>query len=134
MDRKINRFSKQRVLDRDYSSDINEEKQRYVEVLLKYLPSEVITFYLLAHNTLDYNYVIAHWIIFSICLILTPVYLYRFWEVNHPVQLLVSTFFFMIWAFSLGIPFSLLDFYTPQLASVILFSGMLLIPFITKKK
>lgn len=79
--------------------------------LLKYIPIEVIGAYLAAtglvsaassHRTRE----IILWIIFSVALVMTPVYLRKLGGVVRTRQLLVSAAAFAVWAFALGGPFA----------------------------
>ncbi|NMH87648.1 hypothetical protein [Flavivirga algicola] len=78
----------------------------YLEKISRLIPSEIIAGYLamfgfvpLIENTKVRGYII--WIIFFMCLVLTPIYLNRHAEKGKPKinHLLVSSLAFVIWAY-----------------------------------
>jgi hypothetical protein len=60
------------------------------------------------------------WIIFAVCLIGTPLYLYKFTKVSDHLQLLISTIAFGVWVFALGGPFATLMLYQPIYGALLL--------------
>lgn len=82
----------------------------YMGRLIKYVPTEVVTFYAGAQATLPSLFQAegsrnaALWILFFVGLIGTPLYLWRLQNVKKTLQLLVSTGAFLVWAFALGDP------------------------------
>lgn len=100
-----------------------EPPDRYRDRLYKYIPAEVIAFYL------GLNAIIAsasdvprpvHWFIFLAGLAATPYYLRVVQKVVSPRQLLISTLAFLVWAFALGGPFAALASYKPIYGAVLL--------------
>jgi hypothetical protein len=83
----------------------------YPAKLMKYIPGEVVSLYVALEavvKTSATNPAQAHgayWFIFSVCLIGTPLYLWRLGKVHKSVQLLISTVAFAVWVFALGGPF-----------------------------
>ncbi|SRR6266404_7579909 len=93
----------------------------YLNRLVKYIPSEVIATYL----SLDLicrsaTEMWPGWLVLGFGCLATPLYLWKISEVRKPVQLLVSTLAFCVWAFALGGPFLRLSWYKPLFGALLL--------------
>jgi hypothetical protein len=121
---------------------VSETPDKYSDKLIKYIPAEVITLFMVI-NPLLITYSkqkpesgeILHWFIFCIFLILTPLYLWRVEEVNNPSQLMISTLAFGTWVFGMGGPFTYIPFYveSPLLISIFVPLIIFSIPLIDPK-
>lgn len=104
----------------------------YPNRILKYIPTEVVTVYLLLEGLLKSGVSQAHltiglWILFSFGCAVTPLYLWRMQKVTKPSQLLISTGAFAVWVMGIGGPFQEIPRY---LSSMILVAYVFLIPLI----
>jgi hypothetical protein len=103
----------------------------YRERMLKSVPSEVIGAYLAANGLLmsvPDPAAWAKWVLFLLCVILTPLWLIFFQEVKSVLQNVLSTVSFLVWGMT--VPdgaFSTISGYHPVYGSVliILFSGLI---------
>jgi hypothetical protein len=109
--------------------DTNE----YLIKVSKGIPSEIVAVYLMLFAFLNCQTIeqnkqpIFYWILFALCLLLTPMYLYKFYGVDDKKQLLLSTICFVIWSMALGGPFDFIisnskfigAFFTPIISLVI---------------
>ncbi len=83
----------------------------YRDKLVKYIPAEVVSFYISADllirssNSSASNQRVLGWIVFIFLLIMTPVYLRRLQGVKRGLQLFLSTLAFVVWVFAMGGPF-----------------------------
>ncbi|HEV7766248.1 MAG TPA: hypothetical protein VGQ76_14680 [Thermoanaerobaculia bacterium] len=82
----------------------------YKERLLKYIPAEVITLYMALSGVVGAaagasSQAIAHWTIFGVALVVTPLYQLRILKITNRTQILISTGAFLVWSFALGGPF-----------------------------
>lgn len=86
----------------------NKENDKYLDVIVKLIPVEIISAYLTLVNILkgvkhDFNFYLN--IIFLVSLmILTYLYLKYIGKVNSQKQLIVSTIGFLIWALAIYAP------------------------------
>jgi FtsH-binding integral membrane protein len=100
-----------------------QEKDTYRERLFKYIPAEVVTLYLFLNTTVAADKSsprFLYWVIFFAGLIGTPIYLRFAQQVAVPLQLIISTVAFAVWAFALGGPFSEIPGYKPIYGAVLL--------------
>jgi len=67
-------------------------------------------------------------IVFVLLLILTPIYLWKVSRVSNVVQIVVTTFSYVIWVYTLGGPFVVWGLYYPLIGSVILVIWSLITP------
>ena len=107
----------------------------YVDRLIKYIPPDVIAAYatiegmIASAGSAKDNSFLA-WAVFVVILIACPFYLWRIGGVAKPLQLGISTFAFVVWAFAYnGPPFSLLEI-RPVYGTVLLALTTFLIPII----
>jgi hypothetical protein len=98
-------------------------EDKYKDRLLKYIPVEVVTFYLslaaiiaAATDVPDW----LSWTIFIIGIVATPFYLRFYLQVSDRIQLAVSTLAFIVWVFALGGPFREVAWYKPVYGGVLL--------------
>ncbi len=83
----------------------------YREKLIKYIPAEVVTFYITADLAIRSSaskpgvQVQLIWIVFGFLLVMTPLYLSRLLGVERRLELFLSTVAFAIWVFAMGGPF-----------------------------
>lgn len=111
----------------------NEGNDKYLDVIVKLIPVEIISAYLTLVNILkgvkhDFNFYLN--IIFLVSLmILTYLYLKYICKVNSQKQLIVSTIGFLIWALAIYAPVENLYGYPVSLfMSVIVVFFTLLLP------
>src|SRR5712664_4247571 len=89
----------------------------YLTKLMKYIPGEVVSLYVALEAVLKtsvHNPAEAqgpYWSIFVVCVIGTPLYLWRLGGVNKILQLFISTVALAVWVFALGGPFESLAWY-----------------------
>ena len=105
----------------------------YATRLLKYMPSEVIALYLTLTSLVRSSAgagLWLDWLIFAVGVVATPLYLWRLQKVRKPLQLVISTGAFVVWAFALGAPFAQLTWYAPVYGGVLLSMYTFLIPII----
>jgi hypothetical protein len=104
----------------------------YTDRLIKYIPPDVIAAFTAIEGILagskSPNAVVLGWLVFAVIGIATPFYLSRVGGVRKPVQVVISTVAFVVWAFAYpGEPFrSLIADNT--IASVVLALYTFLIP------
>jgi hypothetical protein len=100
-----------------------QPEDKYKDRLLKYIPGEVVTFYLgltaIAGTATDVPGWLG-WVIFIIGIIATPCYLRFYLKVADRIQLTVSTLAFIVWVFALGGPFRDLGWYKPVYGGLLL--------------
>lgn len=97
----------------------------YSDRLFKYIPAELVAGYIFALGMMKKltetgEARVLHWILFSIFLILTPLYLWRVQKVQKISQHIISAFSFAVWVFALGGPFALYSWYNPVYGAVLL--------------
>lgn len=105
----------------------------YTSRLLKYIPSEVIAVYLTLTALLRASAApdrMLEWLVFAFGVVVTPLYLWRVQRVWKPLQLVLSTVAFVVWAFALGGPFLSLTWYTAVYGGLLLTAYTFLIPII----
>lgn len=85
----------------------------YASQIVKLIPVEIIGVYLGISNLIEGQKITdataaqtVQWVVFFAILIITPFYLYRAAGVTDKLQIAVATFSFIVWALSLGGPFS----------------------------
>ncbi|MCX6334559.1 MAG: hypothetical protein NT092_09675 [Bacteroidia bacterium] len=120
--------------------------QPYSDKLVKLIPSEIIGAYMVLSNILGYTVgnmqasalpktvtesdlkPVLLQVVFFVLLILTPVYLKKISKVNNIAQLIVTTFSFIIWVYTLGGPFIVWGIYYSIIGSVVLVLWSVIIP------
>jgi uncharacterized membrane protein (UPF0136 family) len=103
--------------------------ENYMGRLLKLIPTEIIGAYLAIQGMVPVNS--QKWglsIASIVLLVITPFYLKRVQKVEKTSQVIVSTFGFIIWLYTLGGPFTLWDIYEPWISSVVLLLWTMFIP------
>lgn len=105
------------------------EQNAYRERLLKLLPSEVAIGFMAANAallSLDPSTLttVLLWVVFGVCLVATPLWLYFGQEVKNVLQLVITSSAFIIWAMTMTGPFTTIPIYEPIVGAVlaILFS------------
>lgn len=101
-----------------------QEKDGYLDRVLKYVPAEVVAVYLATAGLMAPSKVPwLEWTVFGFMLLMTPVYLRRVLKVTRWQQLVVSTVAFAIWVFAAndGGPFRYLVTSTQPYAGVLAF-------------
>jgi hypothetical protein len=89
----------------------------YRTKLLKYIPGEVVSLYVFLEAVIKTSGQSPnqaqgpYWFIFVVCLIFTPLYLWKIGKIHKILQLLISTVAFGIWIFALGGPFDNWEWY-----------------------
>ncbi|MBL0911740.1 MAG: hypothetical protein IBJ09_05155 [Bacteroidia bacterium] len=87
-----------------------KKEDKYTDKLIKLIPAEIVSVYLGIYTTIKSTSYgaddkqLLQWIVFSLILILTPVYLYKMAGVTKWGQIVCSMFAFVLWAFSFGGP------------------------------
>ncbi|MFC1507303.1 hypothetical protein ACFLQ6_09580 [Thermoproteota archaeon] len=109
----------------------------YLTKLIKYIPSEVVALYIMLNGIVisaaDIPSEVIIWIVFILCLVGTPLYLWRVTKVSDNLQLTVSTIAFIVWVFAIGGPFINLNWYHPVYGALILPAYTFFIPIIIAK-
>lgn len=99
----------------------------HLDKVSKLIPSEIIAGYLamfgfvpLVQNKALQSGVL--WVIFGLCLIVTPIYLNRQAEKNKPKRnhLIISTIAFIVWAYATTGSTLVTDFYDAAIGSIVL--------------
>jgi hypothetical protein len=104
------------------------EGDNYLARVAKYIPGEIVATYL---SLIGFMENVDHtdeaklptlWVMFIVCLILTPVYFWKMTEKGQPKlrHIVVSSLAFLVWAYALGGVFESLGWHKPWLGSVIL--------------
>lgn len=101
------------------------EPDKYVDRLLKYIPTEVVALYIFLDGAIqgappNVPRGIVLWTVFVLLLAGTWVYLQRVQNVTNRVQLTLSTGAFLVWVFYLGGPFTHLPGYERFYGSLVL--------------
>jgi hypothetical protein len=99
----------------------------YRERLIKYIPVEALVLYVAVYgilyflmSTQPYFSLVARWILLA-GIFGTPLWLWKIEGVTDWVQLIISTFGFMVWLFALGVvPVTDLPWYNQVASSIIL--------------
>ena len=108
--------------------EINQT-QSFSNKLVKFIPTEIVGGYMTLAGFLGFGPEVAEHspndtlliqVVFFFLLVLTPVYLWFISEVRNGVQLAVSTISYMVWAYSLGGPFVIWEWYDLTTASVVM--------------
>ncbi len=113
--------SKPALGDEDVIPEIQPDN--YVSRLMKYIPAEVVAVFLTvdaAMRAVDNIHTSIPWMVFVICLIATPLYLWRVMKVTKCMQLAISFGAFFVWVLAIGGPFAATDWYSPVYGSVAL--------------
>lgn len=121
--RKINESGESARLASDLT--VPAGRDGYIDRLFKYIPSELVAGYifilgLLNKLTATGEIRVFQWSVFVIFCLLTPLYLYRVQKVKKISQQIISLLSFIVWAFALGGPFALYDWYNPVYGDIIL--------------
>ena len=102
----------------------------YRERLIKHIPTETLGTFMAASGlvmTMDKPSMWLLWVVFIICLGLTPLWLIYGMGVKNLVQNILAVVSFVVWVMTMaGGPFGLIPNYPPVLGSVLLiiFSGI----------
>lgn len=104
----------------------------YMARLIKYLPTEVIGFYL-TFACLVQEQLILGLAVLAIGLVGTPLYLIRLHHVQGWLQPSISTVAFLIWAYATGGVFQELNLYNGPLAGVLVGAATFLFPLLKPK-
>ncbi|MGV8138109.1 MAG: hypothetical protein AB2L20_23100 [Mangrovibacterium sp.] len=109
-----------------------EGKDDYFNRLLKYIPAEIVGLYLTLANITNTQSVAEwiSWLVFGVCLTLTPLYLWRVLKVLKSTQIIISTLSFVVWAYALGGPFEQSGLFSNVFAAILLPIYTVLIPII----
>ncbi len=98
----------------------------YLDRLLKYIPAEIVTVYILVQGLvmqLDHDsdpFIPILWGVFLVFSLLTPLYLWRIQKVTKITQLVISLVAFAVWVFALGGPFTTFGWYDPIYGEILL--------------
>ena len=120
------------------SLDSTPATDDYISKLIKYIPTEIVTLYLLVDGILKSfsSAPVINWVIFFLLLVLTPVYIWRMtrdtakkaaWD-----QIIVSFFSFGLWVYVIGGPFSSVSWYVPQYGSILIAVFTVFVPLLKK--
>jgi len=104
----------------------------YITLVSKSIPSEIIGVYLTVITLLKEgpikDYALLYWILFIICLSLTPIYLINIYKVHYKNQLVLSCLAFFCWALAIGSPFELIFEHSKYIGGILIPIFSLLIP------
>jgi hypothetical protein len=97
----------------------------YFDRLFKYIPAELVAGYIFVLGVVKQlteagEIRIFQWLLFIVFCILTPLYLWRVQKVQKLQQHIISLLSFIVWAFALGGPFALCNWYNPVYGSILL--------------
>ena len=99
-------------------------EDKYKDRLLKYIPGEVVTFYLCLTASVAASTNAPPWLswaIFVVGVVATPFYLHFYLDVSDRIQLTVSTVAFIVWVLALNaLPFEGKSWYNPVYGRVLL--------------
>ena len=109
----------------------------YKERILKFIPAEVVTLYLLVYGLAkatedEIPFEVISWVLFAVGIIGTILYLWRIGKVDW-LQILISTIAFVVWVFALGGPFLQLPWYNSIYGALLLPIYTFFIPIIAGK-
>jgi hypothetical protein len=104
----------------------------YRERLLKLIPSEVLGTYMAVNAALismdpSTMSTVLLWVVFGICLAVTPLWLWFGQGVRKVLQIVLTSIAFVIWVMTVSGPFTTIPDYKPVIGTVflILFSGLI---------
>ncbi len=104
----------------------------YRERLLKLIPSELLGTYMAANAALismdpSTRSTVLSWVVFGICLAVTPLWLWFGQGVRKVLQIVLTSIAFVIWVMTMSGPFTTIPGYKPFIGTVflILFSGLI---------
>jgi len=100
----------------------------YLSRLAKYIPAEIVGLYLFVTGVIPptggRSSVVAQWVLFGVCCVLTFVYMWHVTrkEGGKPLwwQVILATVAFPIWVFAIGGPFRTFAWYQSWIASTVL--------------
>ena len=94
----------------------------YLEKVAKLVPSEIVAGYITALGFITAADSVILWVVFAVCLFLTPAYLYYQSDEDKPkiIHLIVSTFAFMFWAYAISGAKLVPAIYQPSYGSIAL--------------
>jgi hypothetical protein len=107
------------------------QDQKYLDKLLKLIPSEIIAAYMVLAGMIPANR--AKWgttVVTIILLCFVPLYLMKIQKVSRPAQIFFTTLSFIVWVYSLGGPFIFWGIHASWLGSVLLVLWTLAIPLV----
>ena len=113
-----------------------EPTNRYADVLVKLIPTEIIGAYMVISGFFS-GFPGARWIALGaslFLLIIIPFYLKMIMDVQRRDQWIFTALSFVVWVYWMGGPFQLWGIHIPQVASIILVLWTLLIPLINRPK
>jgi hypothetical protein len=96
----------------------------FIGRLVKYVPTEIVGLYLAASGVVPKDQTTWAWIVFGLCFVITPFYLW--FATRDPVkgplllQIALATVAFPVWVFAIGGPFADLPWYKGFIASIVL--------------
>lgn len=109
-------------------STVIPTEDKYTDRLMKYIPTEVISIFVLTNGILrtadtqipQKTAEILRWLIFGFLFAITPVYLARVLEVKKKQHWIIAAISFAVWVFSIGGPFASLGWYHPIYGALLL--------------
>jgi hypothetical protein len=112
-----------------------EQVKYYLDRLLKMIPAEVISLYLIGQGVVPTENMIAGFVWAAVCLI--GVVALRAWgtadqRANKPtdwVHVIISSVAFVIWVYTLGGPFAQAGIQLPWLGSLVVLAWTFFVPF-----
>jgi hypothetical protein len=125
------------------------DTQPYQDKLVKLIPTEIVGAYMVLAGFLGFSPATTSalvsltatspisdielkktliQIVFVILLILTPIYLWKVSKVTNGIQLLITTFSYVVWVYTLGGPFTVWGIYYVVVGSVALVLWSLIAP------
>jgi hypothetical protein len=109
-------------------SKVIPTEDKYTDRLMKYIPAEVISVFVLTDGILrtadtqipQKTARVLAWLIFGFLLVMTPFYLARVLEVKKKQHWIIAGISFAVWVFSIGGPFAGLGWYHPIYGALLL--------------
>jgi hypothetical protein len=135
---RIYRPSTKKVAD-----DSSEGFKNYLERLIKLIPAEVMSLYLVGKGVIssgnDAQTPIGYWIFWT-AFGLVAVFLVRMLGTADPKEgrsaqfpaVIIACVSYLVWVYSMGDVFKLLDVYAPKVASLMVLGWSFLVPFFYK--
>lgn len=118
---------------------VSQTEDQYLDRLLKLIPGETVALYIFLQGVImsalknnESELQIWLWGIFIVLIIGNILFLKKFSDISDTSQLVVLTIAFIVWVFTIGGPFSYLNFYKPFMGSIVLGLFTFFIPLIYK--
>ncbi|NMG59704.1 hypothetical protein E1H12_14555 [Geitlerinema sp. P-1104] len=131
-----------RIVTEEFQSRGKQAVDGYFDRLIKYIPSEIIGFWLaisgIIKSSEDGQETRLLWIFFVVGIILTAGWIFKqTYDPQKPIaltQIAISSGAFVVWVFATGEPFSSLEFYRPYYGSLLLITYTSILTLVVPKE